>query len=106
MRPLLGRFGIAQFAVEADTRMRPGRGQIGQNAVDHRDQHQGEDGGDTEPANTTQPMARLASTPGPEPKINGKAPSTVDNIVIIAGRRRVMAATYTASIIEAPRSRN
>ena len=50
LRPLLGRLGVAQFPVKADTCMGAGRGQIGQNAVNYRDQHQGEDGCYTEPA--------------------------------------------------------
>ena len=41
------------------------------------------------PPKTIQPMALLASAPGPEPRISGKAPRTVDSIVIITGLSRV-----------------
>ena len=58
------------------------------------------------PPTMTQPSASRASAPAPEDRISGTPPSTVEVMVIITGRRRMVEASKMACFTSAPLSRN
>ena len=58
------------------------------------------------PPTITQPSAMRASAPAPDASTSGRPPSTVQIIVIITGRSRMVDACSIASRTPMPRSRN
>jgi len=56
------------------------------------------------PPTSTRPIELRAAAPGPVTSVSGKCPATVATLVMRMGRRRVAAASFTASIFDMPRA--